>query len=243
MLPDLRVVVIAVISTFLLTVSVAFYTSARLGHEPRKSRPESLAAFDDSPVNRIALNWPEPVQPAAPPLDLDFAVSAKSLRNPVREVANDTGATLMQPPAAASNESAPAAPQKEEKEEQPAKLEIQAAAPAAPPDSAPDPVVTATIPTPSAKEEPAPSAQPEPAERIASHTADPVDAAAALESEAKKEQPVKKRAAKKTKPAKAAKPEPAKTTTPRRARSRAATAAGNNRSGFPFNILGTSFPN
>jgi hypothetical protein len=40
MLPDFRVVVIAVISTFLLTVSVAFYTSARLGHEPRKSRPE-----------------------------------------------------------------------------------------------------------------------------------------------------------------------------------------------------------
>jgi hypothetical protein len=88
MLPDLRVVTIAVISTFLVAVSVGFYTSSRLVNE-RKPRPDSLAAIEDHPLNRIALNWPEPVQPQSNPLDLDFAVSAKVLRNPVRDVSDD----------------------------------------------------------------------------------------------------------------------------------------------------------
>ncbi len=88
MLPDLRVVTIAVISTFLFAVSVGFYTSSRLVNE-RKPRPDSLAAIEDHPLNRIALNWPEPVQPQSNSLDLDFAVSAKVLRNPVRDVSDD----------------------------------------------------------------------------------------------------------------------------------------------------------
>jgi hypothetical protein len=245
MLPDFRVVVIAVISTFLLTVSVAFYTSARLGHEPRKSRPESLAAFDDSPVNRIALNWPEPVQPQTPPLDLGFAVSANGVRNPVREIASDADAVPAQAPAAAASEAEPAARQTEEKteeKEQPAQPEKQAAVP----QSAPDPVVTATIPAPAAKVEPVPLPQPAPAPKIASRTeSDPAEAAPPAES-AEKATPAKKRAVKtkKTKPAKAAKPEPAQTKTVRRARPRATTAAGAaNRSGFPFNLLGKSFQN
>ncbi len=78
MLPDLRVVIIAVISTFLLTVSVGFYTSSRLLNEPRKARSDSLASLEDSPINRIALNWPEPVQ-QTPQLDLDFAVSVERM--------------------------------------------------------------------------------------------------------------------------------------------------------------------
>ena len=60
MLPDIRVVTIAVISTFLFAVTVGFYTSSRLANE-RKPRPESLAAIEENPLNRIALNWPEPV--------------------------------------------------------------------------------------------------------------------------------------------------------------------------------------
>jgi hypothetical protein len=88
MLPDLRVVTIAVISTFLVAVSVGFYTSSRLVNE-RKPRPDSLAAIEDHPLNRIALNWPEPVQSQSNSLDLDFAVSAKVLRNPVRDVSDD----------------------------------------------------------------------------------------------------------------------------------------------------------
>jgi hypothetical protein len=88
MLPDFRVVTIAVISTFLVAVSVGFYTSSRLLNE-RKPRPDSLAAIEDHPLNRIALNWPEPVQPQSNPLDLDFAVSAKVLRNPVRDVSDE----------------------------------------------------------------------------------------------------------------------------------------------------------
>ena len=89
MLPDLRVVTIAVISTFLLTVGVGFYTSSRLLNEPRKSRSESLASLEDSPISRIALNWPEPVQ-QTPQLNLDFAVTLDGSRNPVRDITNET---------------------------------------------------------------------------------------------------------------------------------------------------------
>lgn len=88
MLPDLRVVTIAVISTFLFAASVGFYTSSRLMSE-RKPRTDSLAAIEDHPLNRIALNWPEPVQPPSDSLNLDFAVTAKVQRNPVREVGDE----------------------------------------------------------------------------------------------------------------------------------------------------------
>ena len=88
MLPDFRVVTIAVIATFLFAAGVGFYTSSRLASE-RKPRPESLAAIEENPLNRIALNWPEPVQPPSNSLDLDFAVTAKVLRNPVRDVSDD----------------------------------------------------------------------------------------------------------------------------------------------------------
>ena len=88
MLPDLRVVTIAVISTFLFAASVGFYTSSRLMSE-RKPRTNSLAAIEDHPLNRIALNWPEPVQPPWDSLNLDFAVTAKVQRNPVREVGDE----------------------------------------------------------------------------------------------------------------------------------------------------------
>ena len=113
MLPDFRVVAIAVISTFLLTVSVGFYTSSRLLNEPRKSRSESLASLEDSPISRIALNWPEPVQQTAQ-LDLDFAVTLNGSRNPVRDITNETFETqaeLKAPdPSATAIDAAPQSP-------------------------------------------------------------------------------------------------------------------------------------
>lgn len=87
MLPDLRIVIAAVISTFVLTVGVGFYASSRLISEPKKST-DSIAALDATPVNRIALSWPAPTRQPEP-LALDFAVTAKALRNPVRDVTHD----------------------------------------------------------------------------------------------------------------------------------------------------------
>lgn len=87
MLPDLRIVIAAVISTFVLTVGVGFYASSRLINEPLKST-DSLAALDATPVNRIALSWPAPTRQPEP-LALDFAVTAKALRNPVRDVTGE----------------------------------------------------------------------------------------------------------------------------------------------------------
>jgi hypothetical protein len=87
MLPDLRIVIAAVISTFVLTVGVGFYASSRLISEPKKST-DSIAALDATPVNRIALSWPAPTRQPEPPA-LDFAVTAKALRNPVRDVTHE----------------------------------------------------------------------------------------------------------------------------------------------------------
>lgn len=85
MLPDLRIVIAAVVSTFILTVGVGFFASSRLIHEQMTARVDSKGQ-DDTPINRIALNWPEPTR-VDRHLDLDFAISAKGSRNPVRDVA------------------------------------------------------------------------------------------------------------------------------------------------------------
>jgi hypothetical protein len=87
MLPDLRIVIAAVISTFVLTVGVGFFASSRLITEPKRSA-DSLAAFEETPVNRIALSWPAPT-PQSESLALDFAVTARALRNPVRDVTHE----------------------------------------------------------------------------------------------------------------------------------------------------------
>jgi hypothetical protein len=94
MLPDLRIVIVAVLSTFVLSVGVGFYASSRLIGETKKST-DSIASFEETPVNRIALSWPEPTRQPEP-LALDFAVTAKALRNPVRDVTTD--ATPAEPP-------------------------------------------------------------------------------------------------------------------------------------------------
>lgn len=88
MLPDLRIVIAAVLSTFVLTVGVGFYASSRLINESKRST-DSFASHEETPVNRIALSWPEPTRQSEP-LALDFAVTAKALRNPVRDVTGET---------------------------------------------------------------------------------------------------------------------------------------------------------
>jgi len=87
MLPDLRIVIVTVISTFVLTVGVGFYASSRMMQESKK-RTDLLATLEETPVNRIALSWPEPMRQSEP-LALDFAVTARALRNPVRDVTNE----------------------------------------------------------------------------------------------------------------------------------------------------------
>jgi hypothetical protein len=85
MLPDLRIVIAAVVSTFIFTVGVGFFASSRLIHEQMTARVDTKG-LDDTPINRIALNWPEPTKTERN-VDLDFAITAKASRNPVREIA------------------------------------------------------------------------------------------------------------------------------------------------------------
>jgi hypothetical protein len=140
MLPDLRIVIAAVLSTFVLTVGVGFFASSRLIQEPKK-RTDSLAALDETPVNRIALSWPEPTRPPDQPA-LDFAVTAKALRNPVRDVTHDAQKPVQESAAKPqiaerSNEIARPAPQLDTsvkvEERVPVTLPAAVAPPAAPP--------------------------------------------------------------------------------------------------------------
>jgi len=95
MLPDLRIVIAAVASTFILTVGVGFFASSRLIHEQMTTRVDTKG-LDDTPINRIALNWPEPTK-VERKIDLDFAVSAKGSGNPVRDVTPDLSQVETQP--------------------------------------------------------------------------------------------------------------------------------------------------
>jgi hypothetical protein len=108
MLPDLRIVIAAVVSTFIFTVGVGFFASSRLIHEQMTARVDTKG-FDDTPVNRIALNWPEPTK-AERNIDLDFAVSAKGSRNPVRDIAPDAEQQQAQRPMAAPTLAEPTPP-------------------------------------------------------------------------------------------------------------------------------------
>jgi hypothetical protein len=164
MLPDLRIVIAAVISTFVLTAGVGFYASSRLIHEPK--RTDSLAAMDETPVNRIALSWPAPTrQPEQPALD--FAVTAKALRNPVRDITNDP-ATAWQAPqqsaAIATDRSDAASPASKPDRS----IKIETLAPSAPVATPQMPVAPADVtPSPSSRTTTAPKPAPEPDIRIA----------------------------------------------------------------------------
>ncbi len=131
MLPDLRIVIAAVVSTFILTVGVGFFASSRLINEQLTAHVD---AKDDTPINRIALNWPEPTK-FEPSIDLDFAISAKVAKNPVRDI---TPAPDQARPAQSNETAAPAAAIDQTKE-------------TAPPAETPAPVVQA----PAAPEAPA----------------------------------------------------------------------------------------
>jgi hypothetical protein len=135
MLPDLRIVIAAVLSTFILTVGVGFFASSRLIHDQIASRLDSRS--DDTPINRIALNWPEPTA-TEPQANLDFAVSARASRNPVRDVAPAAAepAATQAPPVAPATTVANHAP--------PAPLpELPAASPLEPVAQTPEPPVAA----------------------------------------------------------------------------------------------------
>ncbi|MGV3633408.1 MAG: hypothetical protein ACO1NY_03605 [Pseudorhodoplanes sp.] len=137
MLPDLRIVIVAVLSTFVLSVGVGFYASSRLIGEPKRST-DSIASFEETPVNRIALSWPEPTRQPEP-LALDFAVTAKALRNPVRDVTSEAAPVeAANRPVRTTATDLTTVPRE--------KLSESAPAPSAPAPVAPVPVVAAPAP-------------------------------------------------------------------------------------------------
>ncbi|MGE3988050.1 hypothetical protein [Pseudorhodoplanes sp.] len=159
MLPDLRIVIAAVTSTFVFAAGVGFYTSSLFIDKPKKPTEPSATA-EASPIDRIALSWPEPT-PQPEPLALDFAVTARALRNPVRDVTNE--------PIAAN-------PRSQEAGEAPVRTSATRTDAA---DAASErPAISPSVIEQTAKVEPAPVALPEP-------VADPVPVPGAASNESK----------------------------------------------------------
>ncbi|MFZ5692173.1 MAG: hypothetical protein ACOY5F_13050 [Pseudomonadota bacterium] len=127
MLPDLRIVIAAVFSTFVLSAGVGFYASSRLIGETKKGT-DSISAFEETPVNRIALSWPEPVRQPEP-LALDFAVTAKALRNPVRDITGEPAEAAAAPHPVRSTATELTAPRATPSEIAPAQTVAAASAP------------------------------------------------------------------------------------------------------------------
>lgn len=63
MLPDLRVLVIATVSTFVLTVCAGLFAAVRLVPEPLVVHADRNR--DELPFSRITVNWPDPARRAA----------------------------------------------------------------------------------------------------------------------------------------------------------------------------------
>jgi hypothetical protein len=107
MLPDLRIVIVAVAATFILTVGAGFVISSRLMQEQIAARDaqgmvaQGMGAqgMDEAPINRIALTWPEPSK-FEPAFNLDAEINARTakeaaagaVRNPVRDITIETAA-------------------------------------------------------------------------------------------------------------------------------------------------------
>lgn len=83
MLPDLRLVIISTVSTFLLTIWAGLYASTRLTHEPLTSWTEK-ATGDETPINRISMSWPLPEssRPSTTARDLATQAIAKEAAEP-----------------------------------------------------------------------------------------------------------------------------------------------------------------
>ncbi len=163
MLPDLRIVIVAVISTFVLTVGAGFYTSSRLILDT-KSRGDLRAAMEETPVNRIALSWPEPMRQSEP-LALDFAVTTRALRNPVRDITAEVAAAEQQAQPVRMTASEPAVPAPVETPTQarapvPVDVPLPTAAPSRPQQ---EPATVLAAPPPTASETPPPAASEKPA--------------------------------------------------------------------------------
>ena len=77
MLPNLRLLLTATLSTFLLTAAAGLFVSLRLAQDQLSLRSDARPVPDEYPVNRISMKWPLPepdraaalreLQPANPP--------------------------------------------------------------------------------------------------------------------------------------------------------------------------------
>jgi hypothetical protein len=120
MLPDLRLLVIATVSTFVVTVGAGLFASIRLLPEPLSVHGDRNFG-DDSPINRIAVSWPDPSRPSmrdlmiapkqAKPLDLP-PPAPKAEQTPSPAIKEETATIPSEPSQTEPPSAAPGAPAK-----------------------------------------------------------------------------------------------------------------------------------
>jgi hypothetical protein len=60
MLPDLRLLITAIVVTFLLAAAAGLYASLRVTQEQIAARADVRASYEENPIMRIANSWPLP---------------------------------------------------------------------------------------------------------------------------------------------------------------------------------------
>jgi hypothetical protein len=60
MLPDLRLLITAIVVTFLLAAAAGLYASLRVTQEQIAARADARAALEENPITRISNSWPLP---------------------------------------------------------------------------------------------------------------------------------------------------------------------------------------
>ncbi len=60
MLPSLRLILTATLTTFLVTAAIGLLASLRFAQEPLTARTDMRASIEDLPISRVSLTLPEP---------------------------------------------------------------------------------------------------------------------------------------------------------------------------------------
>ncbi|HVX98412.1 MAG TPA: hypothetical protein VHA55_01315 [Pseudorhodoplanes sp.] len=77
MLPDLRVLLVATISTFLVAIGTAFFLSVHLAPDQFTAQPDR-----STPINRVSTSWQDVSRPATPALGPMVATRPREIEPP-----------------------------------------------------------------------------------------------------------------------------------------------------------------
>jgi hypothetical protein len=101
MLPDLRVLLVATVSTFLVAIGTAFFLSVHLAPDQFTAQPDR-----STPINRVSTSWQDVSRPATPALGPMLATRPREIELPqAKDPAAAAGETIaVKTPAGAAHD-------------------------------------------------------------------------------------------------------------------------------------------